>query len=129
MYSRFDKDDLSSFEPFDIYLKNHPNLLVKNYDMFKSFRDNNIKEYTVLKYDDNPFEFSGGGFFDNIKDEIDYNIGFDLSLIKRDELNVNLINLEKNLTTSENMGYFNNLKVVVAGGFMLLMTSIFSENI
>ena len=113
----YDEDDLSSIEPFDIYLKNHPKLLVKNYDMFKSFRDNNIKEYTVLKYTDHPFEMMGGGFLDNIKDEIDYNIGFDLSLIKRDELNVNLIHFDKNMTNSENYGYFNNFKVDVVGGF------------
>ena len=126
----YDEDDLSSIEPFDIYLKNHPNLLVKNYDMFKSFRDNNIKEYTVLKYDNYPFEMMGGGFFDNIKDEIDYNIGFDLSLIKRDELNVNLIHFDKNMTNSENYGYILIiLKSMLSADFMLLMTSIFSENI
>ena len=113
----YDEDDLSSFEPFDIYLKNHPNLLVKNHDMFKSFRDNNIKEYTVLKYNKNPFINLMGGAIDNIKNESDYNIGFDLSLIKRDELNVNLIHFDKNMTNSENYGYFNNFKVDVVGGF------------
>ena len=113
----YDEDDLSSFEPFDIYLKNHPNLLVKDYDMFKSFRDNNIKEYTVLKYNKNPFITLLGGAIDNIKNESDYNIGFDLSLIKRDELNVNLIHFDKNMTNSENYGYFNNFKVDVVGGF------------
>ena len=113
----YDEDDLSSFEPFDIYLKNHPNLLVKDYDMFKSFRDNNIKEYTVLKYNKNPFITLLGGAIDNIKNENDYNIGFDLSLIKRDELNVNLIHFDKNMTNSENYGYFNNFKVDVVGGF------------
>ena len=113
----YDEDDLSSIEPFDIYLKNHPNLLVKDYDMFKSFRDNNIKEYTVLKYNKNPFITLLGGAIDNIKNESDYNIGFDLSLIKRDELNVNLIHFDKNMTNSENYGYFNNFNVDVVGGF------------
>ena len=85
--------------------------------MFKSFRDNNIKEYTVLKYNKNPFITLLGGAIDNIKNESDYNIGFDLSLIKRDELNVNLIHFDKNMTNSENYGYFNNFKVDVVGGF------------
>ena len=70
-----------------------------------------------MKYGSNPFDISGVDFIDNIKNEIDLNLGFDMSLIKRDELNVNLIHFDKNMTNSENYGYFNNFKVDVVGGF------------
>ena len=58
-----------------------------------------------------------GGYIDNIKDEIDLNIGFDISLIKRNELYVNLIHFDPKMTNSENFEYFNNFKVDVVGGF------------
>ena len=112
----FYNDDFES-SSFDEYLKINPYIIIKDYNIFKSFKDNNIKEYTVLEYNENPFEILGGGFIDNIKNEIDYNLGFDISLIKRDELNVNLIHFDKNMTNSENYNYFNNFKVDVVGGF------------
>ena len=58
-----------------------------------------------------------GACIDNIKEEADINIGFDLSLLKRDELNVNLIHFDSRMTNSENYGYYNKLKVDVVGGF------------
>ena len=112
----FYNDDFES-SSFDEYLKINPYIIIKDYNIFKSFKDNNIKEYTVLEYNENPFEILGGGFIDNIKNEIDYNLGFDISLIKRDELNINLIHFDKNMTNSENYNYFNNFKVDVVGGF------------
>ena len=44
-------------------------------------------------------------------------IGFDLNLIERHELNVNLIHFDSNMTNPENYKYFNNFKVDVVGGF------------
>ena len=98
---------------FDELLKG----IVRHYNIFKSIKDNNIKEYSVIEYTRKPFVIVGGGFIDNIKNEIDLNIGFDMSLIKRNELNVNLIHFDKNITNSENYGYFNDFKVDVVGGF------------
>ena len=57
------------------------------------------------------------GGFDNIKKDIDLNIGFDVNLIKRDELYINLIHFDAAMTNSENYGYFNIFKVDVVGGF------------
>ena len=57
------------------------------------------------------------GGFDNIKKDIDLNIGFDVNLIKRDELYINLIHFDAAMTNSENYGYFNKFKVDVVGGF------------
>ena len=45
------------------------------------------------------------------------NIGFDMNLIKRDELLLNLIHFDFNMTNEENYKYFNNFKVDVVGGF------------
>lgn len=59
-----------------------------------------------MEYDSNPFDISGVGFIDNIKNKIDLNLGFDMSLIKRDELNVNLIHFDKNMTNSENYDFY-----------------------
>ena len=71
-----------------------------------------------MEYDSNPFDISGVDFIDNIKNEIDLNLGFDMSLIKRDELNVNLIHFDKNMTNSENYDFSNSFKVDVVGGIL-----------
>lgn len=71
-----------------------------------------------MEYDSNPFDISGVGFIDNIKNEIDLNLGFDMSLIKRDELNVNLIHFDKNMTNSENYDFSNSFKIYVVGGIL-----------
>jgi hypothetical protein len=71
-----------------------------------------------LEYDSNPFDISGVGFIDNIKNKIDLNLGFDMSLIKRDELNVNLIHFDKNMTNSENYDFSNSFKIDVVGGIL-----------
>ena len=71
-----------------------------------------------MKYGSNPFDISGVGFINNIKNKIDLNLGFDMSLIKRDELNVNLIHFDKNMTNSENYDFSNSFKVDVVGGIL-----------
>ena len=40
-----------------------------------------------------------------------------MNLIKRDELKINLIHFDANMTNGENYRYFNNFKVDVVGGF------------
>ena len=52
-----------------------------------------------------------------IKYEKDLDIGFNPDLLQRNELNVNLIYFDKNLTDIENYDYYNNFKVDVVGGF------------
>lgn len=71
-----------------------------------------------MEYDSNPFDISGVGFIDNIKNKIDLNLGFDMSLIKRDELNVNLIHFDKNMRNSENYDFSNSFKIDVVGGIL-----------
>ena len=82
-------------------------------------KDNHIDKRNIILID-----FSrnyGGGCIDNLKDESETTlakkIGFDLNLIKRDELRINLIHFDKNMTNGENYGYFNKFKVDVVGGF------------
>jgi hypothetical protein len=78
-----------------------------------TFADLNIKNYDILEIEYNAI----GGGIDNIKDEIDLKIGFDMNLIKRDELYVNLIHFDLKMTNSENYDYYNKFKVNVVGGF------------
>ena len=66
------------------------------------------------------FIIRGGGNIDYIKEEEDKKIGFDIKLLKRDELKVNLIWFDKNLINEENYYYYNKLKVDVVGGFHAL---------
>ena len=58
-----------------------------------------------------------GGFIDKLSKEEKKDIGFDLSLIKRNELNVNIIYFDLNLTNKENYIYYNKLKIDVVGIF------------
>ena len=66
-------------------------------------------------------EINAGGYIDNLKEEskreLAQKIGFDMNLIKRDELNINLIHFDLHMTNGENYRYFNNFKVDVVGGF------------
>ena len=57
---------------------------------------------------------------DNIAEEENLDIGFDLSLLKRTELNVNLIHFDKRMKNSENYKYYNDFKVDVVGGFLAM---------
>ena len=59
----------------------------------------------------------GGGYIDNFREELNKSIGFDLNLIKRNELNINLIFFDLNMTNKENYYYYNKFKIDVVGGF------------
>ena len=59
-------------------------------------------------------------FIDNVIKEENKDIGFDMSLLKREELHVNLIHFDLNITNSENYDYYNNFKVDVVGGFQAI---------
>ena len=56
-------------------------------------------------------------YVDNLIPEENKNIGFDLNLLKRQELYVNLIYFDTNMTNHENYRYYNDFKVDVVGGF------------
>ena len=57
------------------------------------------------------------GAIDNLMNENAKNIGFDMSLIQRNELYINLIYFDSKMTNVENYTYYNNFKVDVVGGF------------
>ena len=59
-------------------------------------------------------------FIDKLKDEVNLEIGFDWNLLKRDELYVNLIHFDYNITNKENYGYYNKFKVDVVGGYLAM---------
>ena len=85
--------------------------------MIKNYR---IKEGMIIKVYF-LYSFSYGAIIDNLKEEsksqIAKKIGFDMELIERDELNINLIHFDLNMTNGENYRYLNNFKVDVVGGF------------
>ena len=59
-------------------------------------------------------------FIDKLLNEEDKEIGFEFKLLKRNELNVNLIHFDKNITNDENYEYYNYFKVNVVGGFFAI---------
>jgi len=84
-------------------------------DENKTFGEENIEnnsKITVVSSDS-----IIGGAIDNLMNENAKDIGFDLSLIQRDELYINLIYFDSKMTNKENYTYFNNFKVDVVGGF------------
>jgi len=85
-------------------------------DYNKTLSECGVSKLLRVSYDYDP-----GGAIDNLKEEskseIAKKIGFDMNLIKRNELNINLIHFDLNMTNGENYKYFNNFKVNVVGGF------------
>jgi len=73
-----------------------------------------IKDYNIIEYIE---MFKSGSCIDNIKEELDLNIGLNTQLIGRDELYINTIYFDLSMTNSENYNYLNKLKIDVVGGF------------
>ena len=98
---------------------------IKN-EVFDGKEENkNIKSNKSNNKDEKEFNFSKENvilecYIDKIKEEENQNIGFDFNLLERDELHVNLIHFDSNMTNSENYGYFSNFKVDVVGGFQAI---------
>ena len=82
----------------------------------KTFFEENIKNNSVI-YMRLSNGMRGAGPIDNLMNENAKNIGFDMNLIQRDELYINLIYFDSKMTNKENYIYFNNFKVDVVGGF------------
>ena len=70
-----------------------------------------------MDYDFNPEDVVPECYIDKLLNEEDEKIGFEFKYLKRDELNVNLIHFDKNMTNKENYKYYNKFKVDVVGGF------------
>ena len=100
-----------------------------SFELFYNVRhlenDKKLSYYKIIKWGCLLMRFDehsiGGGFIDNLKREsqtqIAKKIGFDMNLLKREELPLNLIYFDSNLTEQEKYKYFNNFKVNVVGGF------------
>lgn len=80
----------------------------------KTVNDYNIQKESTLLF---VKKLGGGAFIDQLKEEEKKEIGLDLSLIKRDELHINLLFFDLNLTNEENYSYYNKFRIDVVGGF------------
>ena len=77
-----------------------------------------LKNYkNILDFKINENKIKKECYIDNVADEVNKDIGFDLSLLRRDELHVNLIHFDLRMTNEENYKYFSKFKVDVVGGF------------
>ena len=86
----------------------------KQLDENKTFLEENIMNNSVIII---PSNIIGAGPIDNLMNENAKKIGFDMRLIQRDELYINLIYFNSKMTDLENYIYFNIFKVDVVGGF------------
>ena len=86
----------------------------KQLDENKTFLEENIMNNSVIII---PSNIIGAGPIDNLMNENANKIGFDMRLIQRDELYINLIYFNSKMTDLENYIYFNIFKVDVVGGF------------
>ena len=105
------------FDPSKIH---HEVFNEKDIEKYKE-KENEIKTNNNNKiFDFDPTKIKKESYMDKLKDEEDKTIGFDLSLLKRNELNVNLIHFDLNMRSSENFKYYNHFKVDVVGGFIAI---------
>ena len=107
--SNFDKIDFSKVKP-EIYTgEEEPK------EKFQNKKKDSPKKDSIIIG-----KIHKESFFDNLRNEEDIEIGFEFKLIKRNELNVNLIHFDKNMTNAENYKYYNTFKVDVVGGFLAI---------
>jgi hypothetical protein len=81
------------------------------------------ENYKENKDDSKDYDFNNyipEAFIDKLIPEENKDIGFDLSLLKRNELSVNLIHFDLRMLSKENYKYYNNFKVDVDGGFQAI---------
>jgi len=77
----------------------------------------NKKDDKIKKIDFDETKIVKECYMDKLTNEENKDIGFDLKLLKRDELYVNLIHFDKKMRNDENYKYFSKFKVNVVGGF------------
>ena len=87
---------------------------------YKEKEEKQKKQNNIEIDDFDPTKINKEAFIDKVKGEENKDIGFDLSLLKRNELNVNLIHFDLKIRNSENFRYFNNFKVDVVGGYIAI---------
>ena len=66
------------------------------------------------------YKYKEEALIDKFKGKEYKELGFDLNLLKRDELNVNLIHFDKYISNKENYIYYNIFKVNVVGGYIAM---------
>ena len=95
---------------------NYNNLGNYNYNN-NNLGNNNYNNNNLNKKVEKPSNIIEEAYIEKLEKEEDKDIGFDLGLLKRDKLYVNLIHFDSNLTNEENYYYFCKFKVDVVGGY------------
>ena len=100
------------------YLGNYNNNNLGNYNYNNNnLGNNNYNNNNLNKKVEKPSNIIEEAYIEKLEKEEDKDIGFDLGLLKRDKLYVNLIHFDSNLTNEENYHYFCKFKVDVVGGY------------
>ena len=103
------------------YIKNKGNLEIRLngicLDNNKKISELNIKCNNICFDVFDPESIIGAGPIDNLDDENAEHLGFDLKLINRNELFINLIYFDLNMRNKENYDYYIHFKIDVVGGF------------
>ena len=111
-----EEDDIYDFDP-----KNIINEIYTGEDEVKKKEvEKKFEPKKEVFYDLDKANVVNECYIDNLIEEEDKDIGFDLSLLKRNELYVNLIHFDTNITNKENYKYYNDFKVDVVGGFQAI---------
>ena len=79
--------------------------------------ENEDDKEEVQEYESDISKIANECYIDKLVKENNKDIGFDLSLLKRNELYVNLIYFDINISNRENYRYYNNFNIDVVGGF------------
>ena len=91
-----------------------------NYNNFinnNNYNNNNNNNNNNNKIINKPSNIIEEAFIDKLVKEENKDIGFDLSLLKRNKLYVNLIHFDSKITNKENYDYYCKFKVDVVGGY------------
>ena len=98
---------------------NNNNYLGNNNNLGNNY-NNNLGNYTnnnLNKKVEKPSNIIEEAYIEKLEKEEDKDIGFDLSLLKRDKLYANLIHFDSKITNEENYDYYCKFKVDVVGGY------------
>jgi len=108
---------------YEVHIEDENNKSI-NYNNNNSGNNNinnsNYNNIDLIKLLSDPSNIHKEAHIDKLEKEENKDIGFDLSLLKRDKLYVNLIHFDSKMTKKENYDYYCKFKVDVVGGYLAI---------